>query len=136
MSRSVRLLGMAAAACLAGCAHARSDQLRLGDLGDDLRPAGRQHHIKPELFSIDTPVGRLCGHPEAKAVVDRDLPGLTTRPEYVFFRHMSLRQLQAASNGQMSEEDLQKVSVDLSALPKPVEAHRRSGFSLANFALR
>lgn len=79
-----------------------------------------------KLFSIDTPVGKLCVNPEAKAVVDRDLPGLTARPEYVFFRHMSLRQLQAASRGQMSEAELDKVSIDLGAIGQPSASFLRA----------
>ncbi|MBE7217115.1 MAG: hypothetical protein INR64_01440 [Caulobacteraceae bacterium] len=86
--------------------------------------------VAAKLFSIDTPVGKLCVNPEAKAVVDRDLPGLTTRPEYVFFKHMSLRQLQAASRGQMSAAELDKVSIDLGAIDQPSAPFLRASTAL------
>ena len=94
----------------------------------DGTPASSGAAAPVKLFSVDTPVGKLCGHPEARAVVDRDLPGLTSRPEYLFFKHMSLRQLQAASNGKMTEEALARVSLDLDALgaPGPVPIVRAS----------
>ena len=81
-----------------------------------------------KVVSIDMPVASLCARPAARAVVDRDLPGLTTRPEYMFFKHMSLRQLQAASGGKMSRGELEQVSEDLGALPADARTrikHRR-----------
>ena len=123
-----------AAGAAAGCAHVFASQASaptafalsdstlaaLPELGDDL-PAvlvPAQRHRPARLFSVDTPVGELCAHPAAKAVVDRDLPGLTARPEYMFFKHMTLRQLQAASRGRMTRADLARVSADLSAMPR------------------
>lgn len=133
-----------AAACaglLEACAHAGgptrfaavfAPQTSFGALGEDL-PAGalgsaadppatlptRKMLRKAALrtASIDTPVGSLCGRPAARALIDRDLPGLTTWPEYAFFKHMTLRQLQAASLGQMTRESLARVSRDLEAVP-------------------
>ena len=123
---------LAGCACLLGaCAHvnAGADVAAgppaapvLGDLGEDL-PAGLAPAAAPGgsaramRVSIDMPVGNLCARPAARAVVERDLPGLTSRPEYMFFKHMSLRQLQAASGGRMSVAELRRVSRDLAALP-------------------
>jgi hypothetical protein len=118
---------VALAGAVTACAHGGDTAgapLSLGELGDDL-PQPKAAKVKVALFSVDAPVGALCGHPEAKAVVDRDLPGLTSRPEYMFFKHMSLRQLQAASNGRMSAADLQKVADDLAALPPPAGRRAR-----------
>ena len=116
----------------------------LGALGDDLpagmaevaaAPAVGRASVAPtedrveaaraaKVVSIDMAVASLCARPAARAVVDRDLPGLTARPEYMFFKHMSLRQLQAASGGKMTSAELEQVSEDLGALP--VEATPRT----------
>lgn len=135
-------LVITASACLLGaCSHlygggdvasTSAAKPGFGALGEDL-PAGmaaasvdragasagdraRARHAA-EIASIDMPVASLCARPAARAVVDRDLPGLTARPEYVFFKHMSLRQLQSASGGKMTSAELEQVSEDLSALP-------------------
>lgn len=92
---------------------AAADLPELGEaLPDEAPTLTRTSH----RLSIETPVGRLCADPRAKAVLDTDLPGLTTRPEYVFFKHMSLKSLQAMSRGRMSTEDLAKVDAELAKL--------------------
>jgi hypothetical protein len=108
-------------ALAASCAHAQpavGDGSALPPLGDDLPAStGPGDAAAPVGKSpLDRPVGDLCGRPETRAVIDRDLPGLSRRPEYIFFKHMSLRQLQAASRGQMSDADLQRVAADIDAL--------------------
>ena len=142
MSRGLPIfLATAASACLLGaCSHvyggadvasARAVEPGFGALGEDLPSGmGSADHVgaawaagragvarAAEVTSIDMPVASLCARPAARAVVDRDLPGLTARPEYVFFKHMSLRQLQAASGGKMTAAELEQVSEDLGALP-------------------
>jgi hypothetical protein len=67
-------------------------------------------------LSLDTPIEKLCAVPAAKAVLDQDLPGLTTRPEFGLFKSMSLKQLQPMSKGQLTRADLAKVKADLAAL--------------------
>ena len=52
-------------------------------------------------------------------MLDSDLPGLTTRPEYPFFKHMSLNTLKKMSRGQMSDADLAKVRAELAQLDQP-----------------
>ncbi len=127
MALSPRTLALiAACGVAAACAHAPAAQLAQGPafpaLGEDM-PDDTLASARPQpatkLFSIDTPVGKLCSTLEGRAVIDRDMPGLTGRPEFPFFKHMSLRQLQAASNGKMSTADLAKVSLDLSAIASP-----------------
>ena len=64
-------------------------------------------------LGLDTPVAALCADPRAKAVLDSDLPGLTTRPEYLFFKHMSLNNLKDMSRGKLTAADLAKVDAAL-----------------------
>ena len=43
--------------------------------------------------------------------------GLLTAPEFAIFKSMSLKQLQQASGGDLSEVDVAKAEADLQALP-------------------
>ena len=88
----------------------------LPELGEALPDEAPSLGKASQRLSIETPVGRLCADPRAKAVLDTDMPGLTTRPEYVFFKHMSLKSLQAMSRGRMSTEDLARVDAELAKL--------------------
>ena len=68
-------------------------------------------------LSSSSPIADLCADAQAKAVLDRDLPGLTTRPEFDFFKHMNLKTLKAMSRGKMTDEDVARVDADLAKLP-------------------
>jgi len=68
-------------------------------------------------YSRDTPVEKLASDPAAVAVLNKDLPGLLTAPEFAIFKSMSLKQLQQASGGDLSEVDVAKAESDLQALP-------------------
>ncbi len=80
-------------------------------------PSARPHsETSHGPLSLNTPIEKLCAVPAAKAVLDQDLPGLTTRPEFGMFKSMSLKQLQPMSKGQLTDADLAKVKADLAAL--------------------
>lgn len=68
-------------------------------------------------YDADTPVEKIAANPDAAAVLNRDLPGLLTDSQYNLFKSMSLKQLQRASDGELSEEDMEKAVTDLQALP-------------------
>jgi hypothetical protein len=68
-------------------------------------------------YSRNTPVEKLVSDPAAVAVLNKDLPGLLTAPEFAIFKSMSLKQLQQASGGDLSEVDVAKAEADLQALP-------------------
>ena len=97
----------------------------LPELGDEApapvvkHPAKPAPHVMLARLDLDTPVGRLCADPRAKAVLDTDLPGLTTRPEYPFFKSMSLNTLKKMSHGKMSDADLAKVRDQLAQIEEP-----------------
>ena len=67
-------------------------------------------------FSLDTPIEALVADPKAKAVLDADLPGVTTHPSYDMFKGMSLRAVQPMSGGKLTDEMLKKVETDLAAI--------------------
>lgn len=72
-------------------------------------------------LSSNSTIADICANPEGKAVIDRDLPGLTERPEYDFFKHMSLKTLKSMSRGKMTDEDVAKVDADLALLAPATE---------------
>ncbi len=70
----------------------------------------------PRPLSLDSSLEAICATPGGKAVLDRDLPGLTARPEFAMFKAMTLKQLQPMSRGHLTDADLAKVGADLAAL--------------------
>ena len=64
-------------------------------------------------FTLNTPVYRIVADPDGRAVLDRDLPGLTSNPSYVLFSDMSLAQLAPMSSGRLTQASLDKVRADL-----------------------
>ncbi|MFC5373519.1 hypothetical protein ACFPIF_13185 [Brevundimonas faecalis] len=67
-------------------------------------------------FTLDTPIQRLVADPAAKAVLDRELPGLTTHERYEQFKGISLKTLQPFSGGLISDERMRAVEAGLKAL--------------------
>ena len=72
-----------------------------------------------DKLSVDaTPIADLADKPETKAVLDKDLPGLTAHPAFEQFKGMTLKALQPMSGGNLTDEQLAKVQADLDALSK------------------
>ena len=117
-----RLGVLAACASLGACAHAPGPGVAqmsakdMPELGEEGGPAAALTPVVLAKLDIDTPVSRLCANPRAKAVLDSDLPGLTTRPEFPFFKNMSLKTLKKMSRGQMTDADLAKVQAGLAQI--------------------
>lgn len=85
-------------------------------------PAGAQDQASPvpapsaPVYDRDTPVEKIAADPAAAAILNKDLPGLLSDSQYSLFKSMSLKQLQAASGGDLSEQDVDKTVADLQAL--------------------
>jgi len=58
----------------------------------------------------------LMADPKAKAVIDADLPGVSTHPLYDSFKSFTLGQLAPMSEGKITEDRLKKVAADLAAI--------------------
>jgi hypothetical protein len=71
---------------------------------------------KPSIES--TPIEELAAKPETKAILDKDLPGLTGHPAYEQFKGMTLKQLQPMSQGALTDAQLAQVQTDLNKLAK------------------
>ncbi|MFZ4066208.1 MAG: hypothetical protein ACOYKF_01590 [Phenylobacterium sp.] len=69
--------------------------------------------------SVDaTPIAELVADPAAKAVLDKEVPGMTQHPAYEQFKGMTLRQLQPMSGGMLSDEKLAAIQTALNAAPQ------------------
>ena len=73
-----------------------------------------------QALSIDTPIEALVAVPAAKAVLDADIPGLTTHPMYDKFKQESLHSVAPKFGGAIKDKDVAKVQADLAALPQAV----------------
>lgn len=67
-------------------------------------------------LTVDTPVETIAADPAGKAVLEKDIPGITSHPMYDSFKSMSLKALQPMSSGALTDEMLNKVAADLAAL--------------------
>lgn len=67
-------------------------------------------------FSLDTPIAELIADRRAKAVLDKDLPGLSFDKNLDKFIHMNLRQLQPQSDGRLTDALMEQVGADLAAI--------------------
>jgi len=75
-------------------------------------------------YSLDTPIADLIAEPRAKAILDRDVPGMSDDPNLPKFQSLSLRKLAPLSGGQMTPALLAKIAADLAAIdgaPVPVK---------------
>ncbi|WP_235364751.1 hypothetical protein [Sphingomonas sp. ERG5] len=69
-------------------------------------------------MTLDTPLEQIAADPSGKAVLDKDLPGLSAHPMWESFKGMSLKELQPMSNGKIPVERLTLVASDLAAIKK------------------
>lgn len=67
-------------------------------------------------FTLDTPIQDIVADAAGKAVIEKDLPGLIGLPQYEMFKAISLKQLQAYSDGKLTDEMLAKTATDLAAI--------------------
>lgn len=67
-------------------------------------------------FTLDTPIQDIVADAAGKAVIEKDLPGLIGLPQYEMFKAISLKQLQAYSDGKLTDEMLAKTATDLAAV--------------------
>lgn len=79
--------------------------------------AGGASTVAPSAkFTLDTPIQTLVADAQAKAVLDKFLPGTTTHPSYGMFKGMSLRQVQPYSGGAITDQALADVERELAAI--------------------
>jgi hypothetical protein len=103
---------VAAAAALALAPHAAQAQDHSGHSGHAAPPAA----AATGKLTLDTPVDAIVARPEGKAVLEANLPGITTHEHYEMFKAMSLRQIAAMAPDKLTPEALAKVETGLAAI--------------------
>ena len=66
----------------------------------------------------NTPIETIVANPAGKAVLDKDLPGLTSHEAYDQFKGMTLTQVAPMSQGAITPEALKTVQADLDKIGK------------------
>jgi hypothetical protein len=79
----------------------------------DETPAAAQAAAR---LNLDTPIATIAADAKGKAVLDADLPGLTTHEHFDMFKGLSLRALAAYSPDKLTAEVLGKIAADLAAI--------------------
>ncbi|HWF63701.1 MAG TPA: hypothetical protein VN685_03720 [Rhizomicrobium sp.] len=69
-------------------------------------------------LTLDTPVERIAADPGGAAVLNKDIPGLLSDPNYPMFKGMNLKMLASLSSGRLDGRTLAETQADLAALPK------------------
>lgn len=68
------------------------------------------------LYGYNITVGRLLANPQARALIDREFPGLLQNPMVRFAKRMTLRQLLQRARGIVPQEKIDRVLRELEAL--------------------
>ena len=67
-------------------------------------------------FSIDSKLGDLLDNETTKAILEKHMPGISTHPQVAMGKGFALSMVAKFSGGLITEEMLQAVAADLSAL--------------------
>ena len=70
----------------------------------------------PKYSTSDTPIGELLDNPKARAVLEQNIPGLTTSPQIDMARGMTLRGIQPYATDTITDTVLAKVDAAFAAL--------------------
>jgi para-nitrobenzyl esterase len=71
----------------------------------------------PAYSSATSSIGDLLDNPEAKAVLDKYMPGFSSNSQLEMARSMTLRQIQGFAPDQIKDEVLVKIDADLTKVP-------------------
>jgi hypothetical protein len=107
----IALFAAAALLCAAGAASAQTAP-------PPAAPEAAAPAAAAGALTLDTPIQDIAAHPAGKAILDKDLPGLTTHPAYDQFKSMSLKEVAPMSQGAITDAMLAKTGADLATLSK------------------
>lgn len=77
---------------------------------------------KPAFSSATTPIGDILDNAEAKAVVEKHLPGFSSHPQIDMARGFTLKAVQSFQPDMLTDEVLAKIDADFAALSAPKAA--------------
>ncbi len=79
-------------------------------------PAALPAAAATAALTLDTPIEAIVAVPAGKAVLDAELPGLTTNERYDMIKGISLTQLAGYAPDKLTPERLAKVKADLALI--------------------
>lgn len=80
-------------------------------------PAAPTAAAPAHYTTADTDIGTLLDDPAAKAVLDKHMPGFSTRDQIDMARSMTLKGVQQYAPEMITDKVLSDIDVDLAALP-------------------
>jgi hypothetical protein len=83
---------------------------------EDKAAAPAAEAAKPAFTTANTPVGDLLDNADAKAIVEKHLPGFSSHPQIEMARGLSLKTVQGFAPDQITDEALAKIDADFAAL--------------------
>ena len=93
-----------------------ADRFTLDLPATDEAPPETAPDAKAGRFTLDTPIAQLLTDYRSKAVLDKDMPGLSTDKNLDTFKPLSLNRLAPMSGGRLTPELLAKVGRHLSEI--------------------
>ena len=67
-------------------------------------------------LTLDTPIEQIASSPAGKAILNKELPGLTSNIIYSRFKKISLKKLQPMSGGRITDQALARIQMELAEL--------------------
>lgn len=67
--------------------------------------------------TAETTIGTLLDDPEAKAIIDKHMPGFSGNPQVEMAKGMTFQQIQQFVPDQISADAIAKIDTDLAKLP-------------------
>ena len=103
-----RILAVMGAAALAGATGGTA----LADAAPKAATAKAVRHYT----TADTDIGTLLDDPEAKAIVEKHIPGMTTNPQIDMARSMTLKAIQQYAADDVTDARLAAIDAELAKL--------------------
>jgi hypothetical protein len=79
-------------------------------------PAPAAEAATAAKFNLETPIQDIVADAKAKAVLETNLPGISTHESYEMFKGMSLKQLAGYAADKLTPEVLAKTEKELAAV--------------------
>ncbi|EHJ62866.1 hypothetical protein NSU_0160 [Novosphingobium pentaromativorans US6-1] len=73
--------------------------------------------VEKHYSTSETEIGVLLDNPEAKAVLDKHMPGFTANPQVSMARGLTLAGIQQYSPDTVTDEVLAEIDADLAKIP-------------------
>lgn len=81
-------------------------------------PAATTQPAKPAFSTSETDIGTLLDNPKTRAILDKHIPQFVSNPQIDMARSMTMKQIQSFAGDVLTDEVLNKIDADLTAVSK------------------